>query len=245
MDGEAWRARYQQGMNPGSVRSCPAVSEGLTIEDAYALLSALPSDDNALLGFKGALTNATSQASFGLQTPALGLLLASMELGEVIIDSSWFSRGAIETEIGFTLGEAVTCSPKVEDLPRLIAECFLMVELIDTYFESAPTAADLVMNNSAAKYYIKGPQIPLSAVESGSLQFLKGEESLLNESEEDRLSPHMETLHWMIDQALSLGFSLTTDHVWMTGAMGPIHPLKPGRYQYTLGGESSLTFSVT
>ena len=92
-------------MNPGSARSCPAVSEGLTIEDAYALLSALPSDDNALLGFKGALTNAASQASFGLQTPALGLLLASMELCEVIIDSSWFERGAIETEIGFTLRE--------------------------------------------------------------------------------------------------------------------------------------------
>jgi len=245
MDGEAWRARYQQGLNPGHPRSCPSVSQGLSVEDAYVLLSALPNDDNALLGFKGALTNAASQASFGLQTPALGLLLASMELGEAIIDSSRFSRGAIETEIGFTLRESLTCSPNDKDLPRLIAECFLMVELIDTHFESAPTAADLVMNNSAAKHYIKGPQIPLSAVESGSLQFLKDEESLLNESEEDRLSPHMETLHWMIDQALSLGFSLTADHVWMTGAMGPIHPLEPGRYQYTLGGESSLTFSVT
>lgn len=88
MDKEIWRARYQQGLNPGHPRSCPAVSEGLSVEDAYALLLALPSDDNALLGFKGALTNAASQASFGLQTPALGLLLASMELGEVIIDSS-------------------------------------------------------------------------------------------------------------------------------------------------------------
>ena len=245
MDGEAWRARYQQGLNPGHPRSCPSVSEGLSIEDAYALLSALPSDDNALLGFKGALTNTASQASFGLQTPALGLLLASMELGEAIIDSSWFERGAIETEIGFTLRESLTRSPNDKDLPRLIAECFLMVELIDTHFESAPTAADLVMNNSAAKHYLRGPQISLSAVKCASLRFQKDDEPLLNEPEEDRLPPHMKTLHWMIDQALSLGFSLTADHVWMTGAMGPIHPLKPGRYQYTLGGESSLTFSVT
>jgi hypothetical protein len=122
---------------------------------------------------------------------------------------------------------------------------FLMVELIDTHFESAPTAADLVMNNSAAKHYLKGPRIPLSAVKAASLKFLKDDEWLLSEPEEDWLSPHMETLSWMIDQALSLGFSLTADHVWMTGAMGPIHPLKPGRYQYSLGGESSLTFSVT
>ncbi len=245
MDKETWRARYQQGLKPGHPRSCPSVSEGLSLEDAYALLLALPSDGNALLGFKGALTNAASQASFGLQTPALGLLLTSMELDEVIIDSSWFSRGAIETEIGLTLQESVTHSPKVEDLSRLIAECFFMVELIDTHFESTPTAADLVMNNSAAKHYLKGPQIPLSAVKAASLQFLKDDESLLSEAEEDWLSSHMETLSWMIDQALSLGFSLTADHVWMTGAMGPIHPLKPGRYQYTLGGESSLTFSVT
>lgn len=245
MDREEWRARYQHGLKPGNARNCPSLLEGLSVEDAYDLLLALPSDDNALLGFKGALTNAASQASFGLQTPALGLLLASMELEEVIIDSSWFNRGAIETEIGFMLRESLTCSPNAEDLPRLISECFLMVELIDTHFESAPTAADLVLNNSAAKHYLKGPQIPISTVKSASLQFLKDDQPLLNEPEEDRLSPHMETLHWMIDRALSLGFSLTAAHVWMTGSMGPIHPLKPGRYQYTLGAESSLTFSVT
>ena len=50
-------------------------------------------------------------------------------------------RGAIETEIGFTLRDPLTPSPKAEDLSRLIAECFLMVELIDTNFESAPTVA--------------------------------------------------------------------------------------------------------
>ena len=100
MDGEAWRARYQQGLNPGHPRSCPSVPEGLSIEDAYALLSALPNHDNPLLGFKGALTNATSQASFGLQTPALGLLLASMELARSLLIPHG-SSGAIETEIGY------------------------------------------------------------------------------------------------------------------------------------------------
>ena len=52
----------------------------------------------------------------------------------------------------------MTHSPKVEDLSRLIAECFLMVELIDTHFESAPTAADLVMNNSAANTTLRDPR---------------------------------------------------------------------------------------
>lgn len=244
----SWRRRYAEGLKVGRKRACPASDEGIDLSAAYALLAEVPRSHEDIRGYKGALTTIESQSSFGTTEPALGILLEGMEIAGGTVNLSEFNRGAIETEVGIVLAEDIQDISQLDDIYRLIRSCHLMIELVDLNFEVAPTLADLVMNNAAAKQYLLGPEIALEMLSGAKLELRKDRDPLYVEKPMEREEILIDALSWMLRQALSIDLPVRAGQVWMAGAMGPIHALQAGKYEFRLGADldcaSCLTFDV-
>ena len=227
--------------------SCPK-DWGATLEDAYSVqrLGLLHRPDDAVMGFKGALTNQRVQATFGATEPALGLLFASSARPARVIQSADFAKGMIETELGFVLSRRITAP--IESVSAL-QSCFdgicLMVELVDLNFSQfPPSLPDLIMHNAAAAQFIKGIVSPIADPDSLSLTLLSAEETLHHASALDVLGGQWKALHWMVNQALALGHALLPGQVLMTGSVGTVQPLKSGDYVLKGGDLAPLIFRV-
>ena len=248
MDSIAWRAQYAEGLKIGSQRACPAKTTRLDLARAYALLAELPSSAEVIKGYKGALTTKESQAAFKTREPALGILMEGMELESDTVKLGDFNRGAVETEVGVILARDVTEVPLPCELPGLIRSCHLMIELVDLNFESPPSLVDLVLNNAAAKQYLRGPEIDVDELEQAALEFRLDNEVRFAEPSIRRSETLLDSLMWMLRQSLALGLPVREGQVWMAGAIGPVHAMRPGIYEFKLGADldraTGLTFVV-
>jgi len=227
--------------------SCPE-DWGATLKDAYIVqgLGLHHRLDDAVIGFKGALTNQRVQETFGATEPALGLLFASSARPERVIQSADFAKGMIETELGFVLSRRITAPiESVSALQSCFAGICLMVELVDLNFSQfPPSLPDLIMHNAAAAQFIKGIVSPISDPDCLSLTLLSAEETLHHAPALDVLGGQWKALHWMVNHALALGHALLPGQVLMTGSVGTVQPLKSGEYVLKGGDLAPLIFRV-
>ncbi len=227
--------------------SCPE-DWGASLDDAYAVqrLGIVHRPDDAVIGFKGALTNRRVQETFGASEPALGLLFASSAQPKRRIQSSEFSRGMIETELGFVLSRDIKAPiESVSDLQSCFDGICLMVEFVDLNFSPfPPRLPDLIMHNAAAAQFIKGAVSPLSDPDCLTLTLLSDGETLHRAAALEVLGGQYKALLWMVNKALALGHTLRPGQVMMTGSVGSVQPMKPGDYVLEAAELASLTFRV-
>ena len=202
--------------------------------------------DDAVIGFKGALTNQRVQETFGATEPALGLLFASGARPARVIQSADFTKGMIETELGFVLSRRITTP--IESVKALQA-CFdgvcLMVELVDLNFsEFPPSLPDLIMHNAAAAQFLQGAVSPVMDPDSLTLTLMSDGETLHHGAALDVLGGQWKALQWMVNQALALGHTLLPGQVLMTGSVGTVQPLKPGDYELKGRDLAPLIFRI-
>ena len=221
---------------------------GATLKDAYIVqgLGLQQRPDDAVIGFKGALTNQRVQETFGATEPALGLLFASSARPERVIQSADFTKGMIETELGFVLSRRITAP--IESVSAL-QSCFdgicLMVELVDLNFSQfPPSLPDLIMHNAAAAQFLKGAVSPIMDPDSLTLTLESAGDTRHRGAALDVLGGQWKALHWMVNQALALGHTLLPGQVLMTGSVGSVQPLKAGDYVLTGGDLAPLIFRV-
>ena len=245
MDRIAWRAEYAEGLKIGRQRACPAQRTGLDLAGAYALLAELPSSTEVIKGYKGALTTKESQAAFKTREPALGVLMEGMEVKGDKVKLTDFNRGAVETEIGVVLARDVMEVPSAGELPALIRSCHLMIELVDLNFQSPPSLVDLVLNNAAAKQYLCGPEIDMAELERAALELRFDDEVRYAEPSMRRTETLLDSLMWMLRQGLALGLPVREGQVWMAGAIGPVHAMRSGTYEFKLGADLDRAIGLT
>ena len=232
---QKWAQAIENARTQGQPKpSCPQ-DWGATLKDAYIVQGlGLPQrPDDAVIGFKGALTNQRVQETFGATEPALGLLFASGARPARVIQSADFTKGMIETELGFVLSRRITTP--IESVKALQA-CFdgvcLMVELVDLNFsEFPPSLPDLIMHNAAAAQFLQGAVSPVIDPDSLTLTLMSDGETLHHGAALDVLGGQWKALQWMVNQALALGHTLLPGQVLMTGSVGKVQPLKPGDYE--------------
>ena len=245
----AWAEQIENAARQGVPKPCLADKQPLSTEDAYRILQCraeLRSADR-IIGFKGALTNESAQAIFRAAEPVIGLLFESAERVSGVIDSTEFKKGMIETELGFRLTKRITEPLRaVDQLQAVIDEMALMVELVDLDFaQFPPTLADLIVHNAAAKSFIRGQSKPFAEFTNQSQLRLEESGICLQEgTASEVLGDQRQGLMWMINTAMTLGYRLDAGLWLMTGSVGRVSLLRPGRYGLVCDGFETLTFEV-
>ena len=216
----------------------PALPAGLTMDDAYemqaALVRAVAGD--AIAGYKAGLTAPAGQAQFGIDHPLIGVLYEAgrLESGATFVGGPGVS---LECEVGLVIdadGSPRSAGPVIE-LPRL-----------NFSRREDATGINLCACNIASDRYVVGEQAALRD-DYGALEvtLTRDGETVLRAGLGEALGGPLPALEWMVDTARELGRPLADGMLMITGALGGIHPAKPGAYVADYGALGHVTFTVT
>ena len=219
-------------------KTLPKMPAHLGIDEAYALQKTVVAavSGGSVAGLKAGLTAAAAQAQFGVSHPLIGSLY---EQGRMSPGVSFASAPGVmlECEIGVLIDERgvpQSAGPVIE-VPRM--------PFADS--EDA-NGVNLLACNIAADRYIVGAQLPMLA------SYANIEARLILDGQTVSAAPATEALggpgpavEWILREARLRGMPITEGMLLITGAIGGIHPAKPGSYRADYGVLGSIEFTVT
>ena len=216
----------------------PKMPADLGIDEAYELQKAVASavSGDSVAGLKAGLTASGAQAQFGVSHPLVGSLY---ERGRMAPGVSFASVPGVmlECEIGVVIdarGSPRTAGPVIE-VPRM------------AFADSEDASGvNLLACNIAADRFIAGTQLPMLD------SYADIEARLLRDGETVSAAPATEALggpgpavEWILREARLRGLPTADGMLLITGAIGGIHPAKPGSYRADYGVLGSIEFKVT
>lgn len=215
----------------------PRFPAGLDLEQAYGIQKALVAEvaGGAIAGLKAGMTAAAGQQQFGLAHPLVGSLYQS---GRLSPGATFAVEPGVmlECEIGVTIdaaGHPRSAGPVIE-VPRM------------AWGDPADaTGSNLVASNIAADRFIVGEQQPMrGSYDDVVVTLTRDGETVCEAPATDALGGPLEALAWMLEEAAKRGLEIADDMLLITGALGGIHPAKPGAYVANYGAFGTIEFTV-
>ena len=247
-----WATLLYEASSAGAAKPvCASRVPGVDIKLAYEAqgeFAKLRLSTGSITGFKGALTSKAAQDSMGMVDPASGVLFDFMQipLGSNV-ELSRYRRMVIETEIGYCIGKEISAPIQTSELASYIEYNFPMVEIADIGFDDprAMTPFDFVAAGSAAAGYIAGSRSSVADVNKVEVSLSCNGELLHTGKGSDAMGDQAEAATWLINHAVSLGYTLLPGHVLMTGSLGRIRMVtEPGEYFADFGNFGAVKFLV-
>ncbi|MFP6808172.1 MAG: fumarylacetoacetate hydrolase family protein [Pseudomonadales bacterium] len=247
-----WATLLYEASSRGEAR--PVCSEriaGVDIDLAYEAqgeFAKLRMGLGSISGFKGALTSKAAQDAMGMSDPASGVMFDFMQvpLGSNV-ELSRYRRIVIETEIGYCIGKEISAPIQASELGDFIEYNFPMVEIADIGFDDprAMTPFDFVAAGSAAAGYIVGQRSSDTDVNAVEVSLSCDGELLHTGKGSDAMGDQTKAATWLINHAVSLGYTLMPGHVLMTGSLGRIRMVtEAGEYLADFGNFGAIKFLV-
>ncbi len=201
-------------------------------------------------GFKAAVTAAPMQRAFGLPGPVTSVLFhKGLRRNRTSISKGDFRTLLIETELAFRLSDSISAPlTTVEQLRELTARCSPAFELADPGFGATKfTGEDLVATNIACGGWIEGPALDWHNTDLDAIVVrLERDGELLHEAPAGSVMEGQWTaLLWLINQTVNQGYTITPEHLLLTGAIGAAHPGQSGHYEADYGDAGCIAFQLT
>ena len=201
-------------------------------------------------GFKAAVTAPPMQKNFGLPGPVTSVLFArGARSNNANFPQKDYRTLLVETELSFRLSDSVSAPlSTIDEVRALVARCSPTFELADPGFGAKKfTGEDLVATNIACAGWIEGPSFDWknTDLDKLSVTLKQGGETLHTESAGSVMDGQWPALLWLINQTVAQGYTITPDHVLLTGAIGAAHPGQPGHYEADYGSAGSIAFQVS
>lgn len=231
-----------------------SIHPDLSVEQAYLVQRHYVKGrlaNEKLVGFKAGLTSGPAQKKFNVSQPVIGVLFASGDLSSrrLSVNLSQFKNLRLETELGFEIGQAITrvVSDK-NNIKQYIKSIFPLIELPEFNFASQPTGLDIIAANVGAAVFVKGQpfdnfaHLDLNAL--GVTLTREGQPINIGQGR-DALGDQWETVWWLVNTLVKLGWKLEPGQFVITGAMGKMIKAEPGSYQADFGKLGNLSFAIT
>ncbi|MDR5699429.1 2-keto-4-pentenoate hydratase [Agromyces aerolatus] len=213
------------------------ISPGIrTLEEAYRVqglvMGPRETDDNPLVGHKVGLTAHAVRAQLGVDQPDFGLLLADMEVRPGSpIDLGRLIQPKIEAEIAFVLDHDVDALDRDSVLDS-VEYATPALEIVDSRIADWRISLfDTVADNASSGLYLLGD----GAVDPRRVDLREVEMSMSVDGEvvstgrgSACLGDPVEALVWVARTAAGQGRPLRAGEVILSGALGPMVPLRPG-----------------
>jgi 2-keto-4-pentenoate hydratase len=220
---------------------CPPVRDLLPAGDitaAYAVQSALVAarlaSGGRIVGRKIGLTNPAVQAQLGVDQPDFGVLFDDMNCpaGEPI-DPARLLQPRIEAEVAFVLGADLD-GPSIDarDVAKATARVMVALEIVDSRVAGWDiTIIDTIADNASSGLFVLADEsvalgdLDLTAV---TMTLHRGDELVSSGIGADCLGSPLTAIAWLANTAREYGQPLRAGDVVLSGALGPVVPVRPG-----------------
>jgi 2-keto-4-pentenoate hydratase len=231
-------ARLQQAADTGV--PCAPVRDLLPMSLAagYAVQQVLTATGLAagrrIVGRKIGLTNPKVQAQLGVDTPDIGVLFEDMAVADGgTVEVGRLLQPRIEAEVAMVLGadldgEDLSPSRVRAAVDRVVAS----LEIVDSRIAGWDISlVDTVADNASSGLFVLGAEaVPLHDLDLREVRM-----SMLEDGREvstgigaDCLGDPLAALTWLATAARDLGAPLRAGDVVLSGALGPMVPVRPG-----------------
>lgn len=239
---------------------CPPVRDVLpevSVPVGYAVQSLLTrarlERGRHVVGRKIGLTSPAVQAQLGVDQPDFGVLFDDMGCGQdAPIDLGRLLQPRIEAEIAFVLGADLADGDLDEDAARrAVAEVRPAFEIVDSRIADWDiTIVDTVADNASSGLYVLGePRRPLGDRDLRAVEMTVTDEhgaTVSSGTGAACLGDPITALTWLARTTRDLGEPLRAGEVVLSGALGPMVPVRPGAtYAATLSGVGSVRAAFT
>jgi 2-keto-4-pentenoate hydratase len=209
-----------------------------------------------IVGRKIGLTSVAVQEQMGVDSPDFGTLWASRRLdaveGRATVSAATFLQPRAEGEIAFLIGSEPPRGPRVTAAEVLAATVAVApaIEIVDSRIADwRIKLADTIADNASFGGFLRGEwNEELAGEDLGALTMALEEDGRVVSAGigSNALGHPAEAVAWLASTLLGLGVGLQEGDIVLSGALGPLVPLIPGRvYTLRVAAEAPLTLEVT
>ena len=202
-----------------------------------------------IIGRKAGLTAKAVQVQLGVDQPDFGVLFDDMRVADGgTLDPARTIQPKVEAEIAFVLGaDLPSADTTAEQVGAAVASVHAAIEIVDSRIADWKiTFADTVADNGSSAFYVLGKEPrPLAGLDLWTC----GMALEINDVVQSLgagvacLGHPLNAATWLAQTLAARGQGLRAGDVILTGALGPMVPIKPGdRVRATIGGLGSCSF---
>ncbi|NVJ59162.1 MAG: hypothetical protein HWE27_02170 [Gammaproteobacteria bacterium] len=222
----------------------------------------LLTQNDTIIGFKAGLTSTAGQKKFGVNAPLTGVLFKKGVIrNRDDIRLSHYGKLMLETEFGFRVNQPINKPVEsIDQLMAIVSSVAAVIELPDLRYTdlSKLTGFDLIASNVASAGILVGNSLDFSQRGthpdisnineinvSLSVRNADNNLKLVNQGTgSDALGNQWQALQLLINQTVSQGYTITPEHILITGALGSMVPAESGDYEARFGPLQSIKFSI-
>jgi 2-keto-4-pentenoate hydratase len=200
-----------------------------------------------LIGRKIGLTSKAVQAQFGVDRPDYGMLFDDMDvpLGEEI-ELHRVLQPRVEAEIGFIFGRDIDQEmPTTVDILRATDCVVAAIEIVGSRIANWDIRiVDTLADNASSGLFVLGHQLgrlaDIDVVDCG-MSLDRGGSLVSSGTGRACLGSPISAVVWLARAMTSLGRPLRAGDVVLSGALGPMVPVRPGdQFEARIGGLGSV-----
>ena len=203
-----------------------------------------------IVGRKVGLTAKAVQVQLGVEQPDFGVLFDDMAIQNGgVLDPARVLQPKAEAEVALVLARDIT-DPEVgpADVAAATDHVVAAIEIVDSRIADWKiTFADTVADNGSSGFYVLGstrqPIVGLDLYTCGMVLEVNGSVASLGAGAACLGHP-LAAAAWLAGTLAALGTPLRAGDLVLTGALGPMVPIRPGdRVEAKIGGLGSAAFS--
>ena len=217
---------------------------------AYAVQNLITADSlsrgRLIVGHKIGLTSPAVQRQLGVDQPDSGVLFADMQVADGgTVAAGRLLQPKVEAEIAFILSADLDDDLSDETVRRAAGVALPAIEIVDSRIRDWSIGiVDTVADNGSSALFVLGEP----AVEAAGIDFVSRTMTLTEDGATvsqgcgaDCLGSPLIALQWLARTSRDNGAPLRAGHIVLSGALGPMVPVKPGSsYETTIDGIGSV-----
>jgi 2-keto-4-pentenoate hydratase len=228
---------------------------GTDIAAAYAVQRLLTEDSERrgrrIVGHKIGLTSPAVQRQLGVDQPDSGVLFADMQVESgATVATDMLLQPKVEAEIAFILAEDLEGDLSDSRIRAAAGIALPAIEIVDSRVRDwSISIVDTIADNGSSALFVLGSEVAAAA----DLDFVSRTMRLTQDGVvvstgrgSDCLGSPLNALRWLARTAQDNGSPLRAGHVVLSGALGPMVPVRPGSsYMAEIDGIGSVEVSFT
>jgi 2-keto-4-pentenoate hydratase len=223
------------------------------VEAAYAVQRLITEDSlrrgRIIVGHKIGLTSLAVQRQLGVDQPDSGVLFADMQIPHGgTVAAGRLLQPKVEAELAFILTHDLDGDITDERIRQAAASAVAAIEIVDSRVQdwSISIVDTIADNGSSALFTLGQTQVETADfdVASCAMQMTEDGNPVSAGRGADCLGSPLMALGWLARTARDNGTPLRAGHIVLSGALGPMVPVRPGStYRATIGGVGCVEVS--
>lgn len=217
---------------------------------AYTVQNLITADSlsrgRLIVGHKIGLTSPAVQRQLGVDQPDSGVLFADMQVaGGSTVAAGRLLQPKVEAEIAFILSADLDDDLSDEAVRRAAGVALPAIEIVDSRIRDWSIGiVDTVADNGSSALFVLGDRsVPAADIDfvSRTMRLTEDGVTVSQGCGADCLGSPLIALQWLARTSRDNGAPLRARHIVLSGALGPMVPVKPGStYASTIDGIGSV-----